>query len=743
MKRLFTLLKEKNQIIISTTALAMVVMVALTIPQLSLVLGRYANTMENSSAMVRAGIFDVVASSRDYIGQGNWSDANLIQLAQAGPTVTMFELPLFDVAYSTNDGLGGFPTVIGSNFLEHLFRPRAPFGHGDAAAHVLENAPAGYYAFIIRGGDGGVGRLTNGSAASHGGAGGMVMGYFRLDSPQTLYIEVGSAGAGGVVATQENAAHFGGGNNSNSGGQGGGATIISTSSVRGAGISSANIIAVAGGGGGGGGSNGATTHVNNNGGNAGGAGGGTGAQANPILNGSASGQAGTTATANGLASGGFQSGNPANRLKSTATPGGTSSSNGGGGGGASAGGVGGAPSGQTTPAGRTGSHLQGGHAGSSSNGTNFGSGGGGAGWFGGGGGGNNATWHGGGGGGSSFARSDVNALSNELLGSEHFADLVALQTYALSTARYAQGEPPRVVVRENVRSVALQDIDIIQDYANAGWNGFAYIVYMGQVHPNESDNQALVVAPGTGLFGAPLNIPNTVGESSIDGTFRYTYLGFHNRSEVPVRIRIEYDPANSRMPNVDSNGVVTMGTGTSPNLRPPIIIRPFVANVNTSMFAISETNSLRNIYRNRANTGRIDFASANDHLTGLPFAGLVNNDGWIVLQPGQATGIDVATVGIGWVWMYGLPAMPTFTAGGISFGAGRHYNTWSNAAAQLHWQGLNNSAIIPHIPGTTRGDNIDRFDTVLGREAARRRQNGLPPLELSLAFRITVEQLAA
>jgi hypothetical protein len=352
------------------------------------------------------------------------------------------------------------------------------------------------------------------------------------------------------------------------------------------------------------------------------------------------------------------------------------------------------------------------------------------------------AWNGGGGGGSSFVRSDVSPLSDNILNSEHFTGLVALRNYALSNARYDTGNP-RVVVRENVRSVALQDREVIADYTDAGWNGFAYIVYMGSQSPGEADSRALVVAPGTGLFGAPLNTPNTTGESSAGGNFRYTYLGFRNRSEVMVRIRIEYDPVNSRMPNVNNNGVVAMGNGTSTNLKPPIMIRPFVANVNSSMFAISETTSLRNIYRNREDTGRIDFANANDYRTGLPFINLVNNDGWITLRPGEATGVDLPTVGIGWVWFYGQPAMPTFTAGGITFGGNRSYNTWSASQAQQHWNGLNNTAVIPHIRGTARGDHIDRFDTLLGREAARRRQNGLAPLEVTLAFRITVEQLIA
>ncbi|MCL2445871.1 MAG: glycine-rich protein [Oscillospiraceae bacterium] len=767
MKRLFMRCKGKSQTIISATALVLAVMIVITIPQLSIVLARYTSTVSPAATTVRAGRFDVVTSSRDYIGQGNWSaEANIIQLTQAGPTVTTFELPLFDFAYSTNDGRGGFPTVLGSDIVEHVFRPREPFGHNNASAHILENAPAGYYAFIIRGGDGGAGRLPNGNRASYGGAGGLVMGYFRLDTPQTLFIEVGSAGRGGNTQTQPSRAHFGGGNNTNAGGQGGGATTISTVCLR---TQNAwgNHIAVAGGGGGGGGSNGTQFHINNNGGNAGGAGGGTGAQANPILNGSAADQVGTSGVFMGRMSAGFQSGNPAAMLKDHQAPGRPGSPNapstsGGGGGGGGVGNTqaGGVPGGSSGTAGTTGWMISGGNAGHSGNATN-GSGGGGSGWLGGGGGGNNQGWHGGGGGGASYARNDVRPLSNDLIASDFFSDLVALQAYALSNARYAQGNPPRVVVRDELRSIALQDPSIIEDYANAGWNGFAYIVYTGPVHPSEAERRALVVAPGTGLFGAPLSNPNTTGESSEDGIFRYTTLDFHNRSEVPVRIRIEYDPVNSRMPNVSNTGVVAMGTGASAGLRPPILIRPFVANID-NMFMISETTALRNIYRNRLNTGRIVFAMTNDHRTGLPFASLVNNDGWIVLQPGQATGVDLPTVGIGWVWFYDVEGMPIFDAGGIRFGhgttvlpnpipanqRGRGYNTWGTVTAQPNraqntWHGLNNPAIIPHISGTTRADNIDRFDTILGREAARRRQNGLPPLEISLAFRITIEQLAA
>ena len=751
MNQLSAFLKKKSQPIISITALVLAVIAMITIPLLSPVLARYTAT-STVTASARVARFDVITNPHTYIGNGTWSaEPNIIQLATASAAVdATFELPLFDFEYATGRTTTGVPTVIGSNFVEHVFRPRAPFGHGNAATHTLENAPAGYYAFMIRGGDGGVGRTLAGVVGGYGGAGGMVMGTFRLNAPQTLYIEVGSAGAGGVANTQENRAHFGGGGNSNSGGQGGGATIISTASLRGASINPANIIAVAGGGGGGGGGNVNAPapggfHANNRGGNAGGSGTGGGTHQNPILNGAFVQAGGAVSVTGGFAIGGFRSGNPAsaNINRDITSAAGTNSSHGGGAGSATAGGLQ-----HALGTGTAGTPLLGGNA--SAHG-----GGGGAGWFGGGGGHNNGAWHGGGGGGSSFVRSDVQPLSSEMIISDYFTDLVALQAYALSNARYAQGAPPRVVEREMTRSIALQDSSIIQDYASAGWNGFAYLVYMGPVYPNNSP--ALVVAPGTGVFGPPRNNPNLLSETAA-GTDMYTFLDFHNRSDVAVRIRIEYDPVNSRMPNVDSNGIVTMGDGTNPNFRPPIMIRPFLTQIATGTFMISETTARRNLFVNR-DGGRIAFGAATtDHRTGRNFNmwnTAMCDEGWFTLLPGQATGhpgrntTDLPTIGIGWAWMYGVNTAHygTFTAGGILFGATAPGGAWLTNNGIMGWNGLpasapiNNPALIPHIRGTGRGDNADRFDTILGREAARRRQNGLPALEMSLAFRITVEQV--
>ena len=741
MKRVLVLLGRKIFQKSNAIALVLAILACVTIP-LPVTTARYIATSTAAVPPVRIAAFDVVSSSYNYVGEGEWSDApNIVQLATAGPASAVFELPLFDHMYSTNRDRAGTPTVIGTNFVEHLFRPRAPFGFGNAEPHIFENAPAGYYAFLLRGGDGGTSRMPAGNVGGYGGAGGMVMGYFRLDTPQTLYIEVGSAGRGGLTAAYDYRAHFGGGNNFVRGGQGGGATIISTSSLRGGG-NSANIIAVAGGGGGAGGSNGALSHPHNNGGNAGGAGNvaGNSDHLNPILNGAVA-QTGAVAVAGGFASGGVQGGNPVNRLK-IINPVGTGQSNSAGGGGATEGGRGGFRGGATLPpAGRHGTHLLGGNACSSTAAVDQGSGGGGAGWFGGGAGGHDGPWHGGGGGGSSFVRSNVNPMPPEIAGSRYFADLIALQNYALasnavpgSAVRYIAGAPPRIVERENARSVALQDPHVIEDYANAGWNGFAYLVYIGPVHPSEQDSRALVVAPGTGMYGALINNPNDV---SADGADSRIAVSIANRSDVTIRFKLELDFNNSVIPTVQG-------------VRLPMVIRLYGGATGVSGGftrldqAVMRPDGMRNMFMRDDDPNAIVGGFA-----GWPIT-VEGQNAWFTLQPGQQTGVGgVPALQFLWAWLYDFQSLGN-PGHGFAAPPGNHWS-WANpnwfgtpAANRVHWLGipnpLNDPALLPHLLNTNV-DNINRFDTLLGREAARRRQNGLPPLELSLVFRVTIEQV--
>jgi len=498
----------------------------------------------------------------------------------------------------------GMDVVFSAN---HLFQYNGT-NQNNGTQQQLTNLPEGYYAFIIRGGDGGVGR----AGPSFGGAGGMVMGYVWLRGGTTLYIEVGSAGRGWLSITGTGnampALPFGGGGNpgsprnGNMGGQGGGATSISTSVTR---AQDANLIAIAGGGGGGG-RNDNSRNVSR-GGNAGGAGGpvmqATVAETNsnyyyrdenthnPILNGydtdatthltniygprttwvgptnnAANNPAATVIHVvynlngvHGLVSPGYQGGvmlpKDGNRsIKSTARSAGSPDLRCGGGGGATVGGRGGDDETDITQG--AGAALQGASARSNTNG-----GGGGGGWFGGGGGHNAGAHNGGGGGGSSFVRHDVRPLTlatgttADMQRNVYFRDFISLTRFTLGDApnqatweqapvaavinlannfpitstttwantsynnvnvRYSRNATNNTQVRHTVGNansgiIGMQTTNALNnatlpagDVQNSGWDGFAFIKYLGPNCP------VACVAPFT-CPHAPAPCPSVTG----------------------------------------------------------------------------------------------------------------------------------------------------------------------------------------------------------------------------------------
>ncbi|MDR0532108.1 MAG: hypothetical protein LBG83_08600 [Oscillospiraceae bacterium] len=349
---------------------------------------------------------------------------------------------------------------------------------------TLVVARTGYYAFVIRGGDGGhsrsQGRGGNDGFCSRGGLGGLVMGYIYLTAGTTVYVKVGAAGASWVAGGQT-ASVYGGGKQDWYSGGGGGYTMLSTTASPTA-ASTADIIAVAGGGGGGG----AHDHNNYTSGlhdanGGGGRAGGSGDTNNPVLNGYVTTTAGTTTVTNGLVSGGYQGGSTAT-AKSTAVP--TANSNGGGGGG-------GSTSGGTNSNGNAtaGGFLSGGNGAS---GSGYGSGGGGGGYYGGGGGGRLASstgYKGGGGGGSSYIKSTVSPLNAAMLSSDYFRFFAGTSsTVADATYHGANSSTGSPVGNTNSGTIYLKGSNTSFGYPNGdqwnhGYNGFAYIKYLGPRNP--------------------------------------------------------------------------------------------------------------------------------------------------------------------------------------------------------------------------------------------------------------------
>ena len=403
----------------------------------------------------------------------------------------------------------GFDIVHAAN---HLFEFRGS-SHSAGEVQTLTNLRTGYYAFVIRGGDGGVGRMGN-HVSAYGGSGGYVMGYFHVDATvtPTLYITVGHAGIGFTTADVVGG-WPGGGRGAWNAGSGGGLTMLATSpniTTHGA-----HIIAVAGGGGGGGSidlSSGAgfnavrdNTDANSRGGHAGGAG-PLYCSFNPALNGNPSDLVSYTgmraplrndAAGHGRVSRGIPAGNP-NNMRTVLDNNAPSSANSNGGGGAGTW-LGGQRGNNFTAGGNTpGSALQGGHGSSA---TGHGAGGGGAGWFGGGGGERHPTgnnFRGGGGGGSSFVRHDVQPLTPGMINSVYFNPFVTLpnneynmySTSRVRPNRYRRSSGPtgeNYVGNEISGRLRLNDYQVHSSFQHNGFNGFAFIKYLGPLPPGNDD----------------------------------------------------------------------------------------------------------------------------------------------------------------------------------------------------------------------------------------------------------------
>jgi hypothetical protein len=114
----------------------------------------------------------------------------------------------------------------------------------------------------------------------------------------------------------------------------------------------------------------------------------------------------------------------------------------------------------------------------------------------------------------------------------------------------------------------------------------------------------------------------------------------------------------------------------------------------------------------------------------------IDTEGWFTLQPGERTGQlasgaqrAVPTVGFLWLWLF---QNSTDTYNGYA---------WADGVIADRWAGYTDTTVLPYY-GTERADNIDRFDTMLGKEAAKRLQTaGQSPLSMRLVFQLTVEQV--
>jgi len=398
--------------------------------------------------------------------------------------------------------------------------------YSGGAPKAITNYQQGWYAFVMRGGDGGAGRGSDSGVRSYGGLGGIVAGIVYLEAGKTLYIAAGCSGvgvyAGSVGADMgkinggsqtlwyKHPAFYGGGrSNTNNGGGGGGASFISLGSAPGS-APSTDIIAVAGGGGGGGGRNATSTEMKAAGGHAGASGVGTTSNPNenPVLNGYVTTTAGTipydSGGVKGLVSGGYYGGNRTDttnivQKQNTGQATNAGNSDGGGGGGAA---TQGGQRGQYQPGSTSdisaGSFLQGGRGahdvgiGSASSG--MGGGGGGGGWYGGGGGGRNAeSYYGGGGGGSSFVRSDVRPLNSAMLASPLFKDFVSF-TIESDADRYGNGQTTGsgFTTAYNIGDANYYQINVrsmiggSQSTVNhkfGGYRGYVIMLYLGPTNP--------------------------------------------------------------------------------------------------------------------------------------------------------------------------------------------------------------------------------------------------------------------
>jgi len=125
-----------------------------------------------------------------------------------------------DTANANANAQRGFDLVYAAN---HLFVYKGTgWTYSAGTEQIMTIARAGYYAFVLRGGDGGTGRNNSTGWASAGGPGGLVMGYIYLDPSTTpaLYISVASSGPGYKTGSSNGYAYFAGGQAGTRGGDG-------------------------------------------------------------------------------------------------------------------------------------------------------------------------------------------------------------------------------------------------------------------------------------------------------------------------------------------------------------------------------------------------------------------------------------------------------------------------------------------------------------------------------------------
>ena len=242
-----------------------------------------------------------------------------------------------------------------------------------------------------------------------------------------------------------------------------------------------------------------------------------------------------------------------------------------------------------------------------------------------------------------------------------------------------------------------------------------------------SQNGGLVAAPGTGAYSGFEASPNA-RQNSNSSNDNIVVIVIHNKSEVAVRFKLELDYNTSAIPAV--NGV-----------RMPVYIRTIDRATGASGgfsrldMAPKRPDGLRNMYMQDHNQNALMGPAGNPYHAGANWNDHLQSDGWFYLGPDQQTGNGagtVPTVGFQWMWLFHLANSPH---NGYTWG-----DTIGSGGVQPAWNGSAATAQIPHLTNT-RANNIDRYDTLLGMEAARRIAAGEEPLKLSLAFRLTVEQV--
>jgi hypothetical protein len=255
----------------------------------------------------------------------------------------------------------------------------------------------------------------------------------------------------------------------------------------------------------------------------------------------------------------------------------------------------------------------------------------------------------------------------------------------------------------------------------------------------------LVIAPGIGHFGAQKSNPNLQNNSTANSMVRFI---IRNTSEVLIRFKIEYDYNNSVLPGLDASGNIASYTGlnTANVTRLPIFIRCMNGN-GTSWFRTDNnsgvTSGLRNLFLSAAGVTAMN--TGNDSLlTTVALSKNYSADGWYYLNPGEETGTNNANVGITWTWLFGLNS--TTATGYGPNNTNWNYAGWGDGAVKdtagndiAAFAGFSSTTVLPYL-STTREDNIDRFDTLLGKAAA----NGTTSVNTynaTLRFKFTIQQV--